>query len=323
MPVSRFVTAGPRPRAETSRREPVRGAVNAGDALESDLRSRVAGEVRFTAGDRALYATDSSNYRQVPIGVVIPQTVDDIVSAMEVCRRHGAPVLARGAGTSIAGQCCNVAVIIDASKHLSHIIGIDPSARTARVQPGVRLDDLRHAANSHGMTFGPDPGTHKWCTLGGMIGNNSCGVHSVLADFYGPGPTTAHNIDTLEVLTYRGTRMRVGATSDDEYQRIVGEGGPRAETYRRLRSFQERYADLIRHEFPDIPRRISGYNLPALLPENGFHVGRALVGSESTLVFVLEATTHLVRHFPQTVLVVLGYRDIFEAADAVPGVLEH
>src|SRR2546427_7678962 len=125
MPVSRFVTAGPRPRAETSRREPVRSAVNAGDALESDLRSRVAGEVRFTAGDRALYATDSSNYRQVPIGVVIPQTVDDIVSAMEVCRRHGAPVLARGAGTSIAGQCCNVAVIIDASKHLSHIIGID------------------------------------------------------------------------------------------------------------------------------------------------------------------------------------------------------
>src|SRR5437667_12818866 len=199
MPVSRFVTAGPRPRAETGGREPVRSPVSAADALASDLRDAIAGEVRFTQGDRALYATDSSNYRQVPIGVVIPRTVDDIVGAMDVCRRHGAPVLARGAGTSIAGQCCNVAVIIDGSKHLNHIIGIDPSARTAHVQPGVRLDDLRHAANSHGLTFGPDPGTHKWCTLGGMIGNNSCGVHSVLSDFYGLGPTTAHNIDSLAV----------------------------------------------------------------------------------------------------------------------------
>ena len=117
--------------------------------------------------------------------------------------------------------------------------------------------------------------------------------------------------------------MRAGATSDDEYRRIVAQGGPRADIYQRLKTFQERYAALIRRDFPDIPRRISGYNLPALLPENGFHVGRALVGSESTLVFVLEATTHLVRHFPHCVLVVLGYRDIFEAADAVPDILEH
>ncbi len=170
--------------------------------------------MRFGTGDRALYATDASNYRHVPIGVVIPRTTDDIVSAIDVCRRHGAPVLARGAGTSIAGQCCNVAVIIDASKHLNRIIGIDPFHQLARVQPGLTLDDLRDAANEHALTFGPDPGTHRWCTLGGMIGNNSCGVHSVLADFYGPGPTTAHNVDTLEVVTYRGLRLRAGATSD-------------------------------------------------------------------------------------------------------------
>ena len=279
--------------------------------------------MRFEASDRALYATDASNYRHVPIGVVIPRTTEDVVNAIGVCRRHGAPVLARGAGTSIAGQCCNVAVVIDASKHLNGLIDIDPSARTARVQPGLTLDDLRHAANVHGLTFGPDPGTHRWCTLGGMIGNNSCGVHSVLSDFYGPGPTTAHNIDTLDVVTYRGVRLRAGATSDDHYQRIVADGGAKADLYRRLKVFQERYAELIRREFPDIPRRVSGYNLPALLPENGFHVGRALVGSESTLVFVLEATTHLVRHFHERALVVIGYPTIFDAADAVPRILEH
>ena len=287
------------------------------------MRDAVSGEVRFGDGDRALYATDASNYRQVPIGVVIPRTVDDIVSTIEVCRQHGAPVLARGGGTSIAGQCCNVAVIIDASKHLNRVVDIDRAAGTARIQPGLVLDDLKDAANKQGWTFGPDPGTHRWCTLGGMLGNNSCGVHSILSEFYGPGPTTAHHVDVLDVVTYRGVRMRLGATSDEEYRRIISEGGPRAEIYQRLKTFQERYADLIRREFPDIPRRISGYNLPALLPENGFHVGRAVVGSESTLVYVLEATLQLVHHFPHNVLVVLGYRDIYEAADAVPQILEH
>ena len=291
--------------------------------LEADLRAATDAEVRFSAGDRALYAADASNYRQVPIGVVIPRSVDDIVNAIAVCHRHGAPVLARGAGTSIAGQCCNAAVIIDASKHLNRVLEIDRAAGKARVQPGLVLDDLKDAANTHGWTFGPDPGTHRWCTLGGMIGNNSCGVHSVLSEFYGPGPTTAHHVDTLDVVTYRGVRMRLGATRGEDYQRIVSEGGPRAEIYRRLKTFQERYADAIRRGFPDIPRRISGYNLPALLPENGFHVGRAIVGSESTLAYVLEATLDLVHHFPRSALVVLGYPDIFEAADAAPAILEH
>jgi FAD/FMN-containing dehydrogenase/Fe-S oxidoreductase len=279
--------------------------------------------VRFTSGDRALYATDASNYRQVPIGVVIPRTIDDVVNAIGVCHRYAAPVLARGAGTSIAGQCCNVAVVIDASKHLNHVLGVDRSTAGARVQPGLTLDDLNHAANKEGLVFGPDPGTHRWCTLGGMIGNNSCGVHSMLSEYYGPGPTTAHHVDTLDVVTYRGVRMRIGPTSDDEYQRIVGEGGARADIYRRLKAFEERYADAIRREFPEIPRRISGYNLPALLPENGFHIGRAVVGSESTLVYVLEAALHLARNRPERVLVVLGYRNIFEAADAVPAIMEH
>ncbi|MFL6279904.1 MAG: FAD-binding and (Fe-S)-binding domain-containing protein [Vicinamibacterales bacterium] len=322
MSISRLVSTGPRPKTETQPREPLRSALKA-DALESDLRAATEGEVRFGAGDRALHAPDASNSRQVPIGIVVPRSVDDVVDAIGVCHRHGAPILARGAGTSIAGQCCNVAVVIDASKHLNRVLDIDAAAGKARVQPGLVLDDMKDAANKHGWTFGPDPGTHRWCTLGGMLGNNSCGVHSVLSEFYGPGPTTAHHVETLDVITYRGVRMRLGATTDDEYRRIASEGGPRADIYRRLKSFQERYADAIRREFPDVPRRISGYNLPALLPENGFHIGRAIVGSESTLVYVLEASLQLVRHFPESVLVVLGYRDIFDAADAVPAILEH
>jgi FAD/FMN-containing dehydrogenase/Fe-S oxidoreductase len=291
--------------------------------LADDLRAVVLGEVRFERGDRALYATDASNYRQVPIGVVIPRTIDDVVAATEVCRRHDVPILARGAGTSIAGQCCNAAVILDASKYLDRIIEINPVARTARVQPGVTLDHLRTRAVTHGLTFGPDPGTHRCCTLGGMIGNNSCGVHSVQSELYGDGPTTAHNIASLDVLTYRGIRLHLGATGDDDYRRITARDGPVADIYRRLKAFQERYADLIRREFPEIPRRVSGYNLPALLPETGFDVARAVVGSESTLVFVLEATVRLIRHFPHRVLAILGYPDIFAAADAVPSLLEH
>jgi len=292
-------------------------------SLAGDLRSAIDGEVRFSAGDRALYATDASNYRQLPIGVVIPGSVGDILTTLNICRAHGAPVLGRGGGTSIAGQCCNEAVVIDTSKYLNRIVSIDRPARTARVQPGIALDHLRSATTKEGLTFGPDPGTHRTCTLGGMIGNNSCGVRSVLSDFYGPGPTTAHNIDTLDIVTYRGLRMRVGATSDADYERIINAGGPVADIYRRLKDLQTRYADLIRRDFPAIPRRVSGYNLPALLPENGFNIARAVVGSESTLVFVLEATTHLVPHFRRRVLAVLGYPDIFHAADAVMPILDH
>ena len=168
------------------------------EALEGDLRQVVEGEVRFTAGDRALYSAGGSNYRQVPIGVVIPRTIDDVVAAVGVCRDHQAPVLALGGRTSLAGQGVNVAVTIDFSKYLNEILEIDGERKLARVQPGVVLDDLRDAAEEHyRLTFGPDPSTHTHCTLGGMIGNNSCGVHSVLTQFYGPGPTTADNVHEL------------------------------------------------------------------------------------------------------------------------------
>jgi FAD/FMN-containing dehydrogenase/Fe-S oxidoreductase len=286
-------------------------------ALAEELRGRIAGEVRFDDGSRALYATDASNYRQVPVGVVIPRTVNDVIETVAACRRYGAPVLSRGCGTSLAGQCCNVAVVIDFSKYLNRIIELDSGRRRARVQPGLILDDLRDAAERHHLTFGPDPATHDHCTLGGMIGNNSCGVHSVMSG------KTVDNIEELEVLTYDGLRLRVGPASDEELAHIVRAGGRRGEIYSRLRDLRDRYAGLIRTKYPKIPRRVSGYNLDQLLPENGFHVARALVGSESTCVTVLEATVRLV-HSPQfRVLLVLGYPDVYAAGDHVPEVLAH
>jgi FAD/FMN-containing dehydrogenase/Fe-S oxidoreductase len=286
-------------------------------ALAAELTRALDGDVRFDEGSRALYATDASNYRQVPIGVVLPRHEQDVLRALEACRKHGAPVLARGGGTSLAGQCCNVAVVLDMSRYMNRVLEVDPERRLARVQPGTVLDTLRDAAERHGLTFGPDPSTHNHCTIGGMIGNNSCGVHSVMAG------RTDDNIESLDIVTYDGTRMRVGRTSDAELARIIAEGGRQGEIYAQLRAFHDRYAGAIRGHFPHLPRRVSGYNLPALLQENGFHVARALVGSEATCVMVLEAQTRLVPSPPARVLAALGFGDVFEAADHVEEVLAH
>ncbi len=289
--------------------------VDAG-TLAARLRAAVDGEVRFDAGSRALYDTDASNYRQVPIGVVIPRTKDDVIATVGICHDLGVPVLPRGGGTSLAGQTCNVAVVIDFSKYLHNVLGVDPDGKTAVIEPGVILDDLRNAAERYHLTFGPDPATHNRCTLGGMIGNNSCGVHSVMAG------KTDDNIEELEILTYDGLRMRVGATSDDELARIIAAGGRKGEIYAQMRDLRDKYADLIRERFPDIPRRVSGYGLQQLLPEHGFNVARALVGTEGTCVTVLEATARLVASPPARSLLVLGYPDVFQAADHVPQIMD-
>jgi FAD/FMN-containing dehydrogenase/Fe-S oxidoreductase len=295
--------------------------VNA-SALARRLKKRIEGEVRFDSGSRALYATDGSNYRQVPIGVVLPKSAEDVVETMACCREFGAPILSRGGGTSLAGQCCNVAVVMDMSKYFNRILEINQSEKFARIQPGVVLDHLREQAIKQcGLTFGPDPSTHNHCTLGGMLGNNSCGVHSVMSDFYGPGPRTSDNVQELEILTYDGCRMRVGKTSDDELAQIISAGGRRGEIYARLKKLRDTYADLIRARYPDIPRRVSGYNLDDLLPENGFHVARSLVGSESTLVTILEAKVSLVKNPRARSLVLLGYPDVYSAGEHVMDIL--
>src|SRR5437773_723021 len=220
--------------------------------LESALRRHLRGEVRFDAGSRALYATDGSNYRQVPIGVVLPRDADDVVAAITLAREFSAPILCRGGGTSLAGQCCNVAVVLDFSKYMAEILEIDAGRKIARVQPGVILDHLRNAAEKHHLTFAPDPATHDRCTLGGMIGNNSCGVHSVMAG------KTDDNIESLDIVTYDGIRMTVGATTPDELEQIIRAGGRHGEIYAKLKSIADTYGNLVRARYPDIPRRVSG-----------------------------------------------------------------
>jgi FAD/FMN-containing dehydrogenase/Fe-S oxidoreductase len=293
------------------------------ERLAADLRRIVRGEVRFDRGSRALYATDGSNYRQPPIGVVIPRDAEDVEAALAVCRSHRAPVFGRGGGTSLAGQCCNAAVCFDMSKYMNRVVEIDPERRLARVQPGTILDDLRRAAQAHGLTFGPDPATHTHCTLGGMIGNNSCGVHSVMAQFYGPGPRTSDSVEWLDVVTYDGTRLRIDATDEHESDDRVREPGRRGDIYRRLHALAQQYQERIRSGMPDIPRRVSGYNLTALLPENGFNVAHALVGSESTCVLILEAGLRLIPNPRARSLLVLGYPTVYEAADHVTEVMRH
>ena len=262
--------------------------------LAAELMDAIEGEVRFDDGARALYATDGSNYRQTPIGVVVPKNKDDIIAIVDICRKHEAPLLARGGGTSLAGQCCNVAVVMDTTKYYNHVLYIDPDAKLARVQPGIVLDDLRREAAEHGLTFGPDPATHTHCTLGGMMGNDSCGIHSVMAQFAGTGPRVADNVHSLEVLLYDGTQFEVASTTPEELDEIIKNGGRRGEVYRDLKNLRDKNADEIRAKFPDIPRRVSGYNLPELLPENNFNMARALIGSEGTLVTILEATVNLI-----------------------------
>jgi FAD/FMN-containing dehydrogenase/Fe-S oxidoreductase len=299
----------------SSHAKPVDSFAQAGE-LENELKRVVKGEVRFDRGSRALYSSDGSNYRQIPIGLVVPRGDDDVIATVAACRKFGAPVLPRGAGTSLAGQTCNVAVILDFTKYMNKILEIDPEGRFARVQPGVVLDTLRNRAEKHQLTFGPDPSTHSRCTLGGMIGNNSCGTHSLLAG------KTVDNVIELRILLYDGTLMTVGEISgEEELDSIIAQGGRRASIYSKLRDIRDQYAGLIRAKYPQIPRRVSGYNLDQLLPLSGFNVAKSLVGTEGTCMIVLEAKLRLIESPQHRSLVCLGYRDTFMAADHVPEIL--
>lgn len=271
-------------------------------ALAGELRAAVRGDVAFGATARALTTMDASNYRRVPLGVVAPRDADDIAAALAVCRAHGVPVVPRGGGTSIAGQATGTGVVLDLTRHLRSVVELDPGSRTAVVQPGVVLDDLRAAAAPHGLTFGPDPSTHSRCTIGGMIGNNSCGSHSVA---WG---TTADNVHALTVTRYGGDTLRLERGAD----------GPAG-----LRELVAADLALLRTGFPELPRRISGYALDALLPERGPDPARAFCGSEGTLGVVTEATLRLVEAPVARALAVLGYPDESAAADAAPGLLPH
>ncbi|WP_033312195.1 FAD-binding and (Fe-S)-binding domain-containing protein [Streptomyces iakyrus] len=269
--------------------------------LEARLRAVVRGDVGFDVTSRALTTMDASNYRRVPVGVVAPRDADDVAAVLAVCRERGVPVVARGGGTSIAGQATGTGVVLDFTRHMNRLVALDPEARTAVVQPGLVLDRLQEAAAPHGLRFGPDPSTHSRCTLGGMIGNNACGSHSVA---WG---TTADSVRELDVVTARGERLRLGRH---------WAGAPDG-----LRALAEEESARLRTGFPDLPRRISGYALDALLPERGADVARSFCGSEGTLGVLTEAVVRLVEAPRARALAVLGYADESAAAEAAAGLL--
>jgi len=288
------------------------------DSVKLELARQVEGEVRFDAGTRAAYATDASNYRQVPVGVVIPRHEGDVIAALSIARENSMPILARGGGTSLAGQACNAALVLDFSKYMNRVIAIEPGARVAQVEPGVIQSHLNAALAPHGLFFAPDPSTKDRCTVGGMIGNNSCGAHSAA---YGK---TVDNVEALEVILYDGTQLSLtGSIADAEIGATIARGGREGELYSRIRELRDQSADSVRAHFPKLPRRVSGYNLDELMPERGFNLARAIVGSEGTLAAVIRATIRAVPRPNELGLVVLGFDDVFIAADQTPWLLEH
>ena len=282
------------------------------DALKDELRRSLEGEVRFDAAARALYSTDASNYRRVPTGVIIPRHEGDVVRTVALARENGLPIVSRGGGTALAGQTTTTGLVLDFSKYMNAIQHVDEARRLATVEPGVVQAQLNAAIAKYGLFFAPDPATKDRCTLGGMIGNNSCGAHSAA---YGK---TVDNVASLDVLLYDGTRLQLGAT-DLEWPTE----GRLAELEGTLHKLIARHGDQVRERYPRIPRRVSGYNLDQLLPENGFNLARAIVGSEGTLALILNATVQLVPKPDATMLVVLGFDDVFAAADQTPWLLEY
>ncbi len=286
-------------------------------ALQAELRRRVEGEVRFDPGSLALYSTDASNYRLIPLGVVVPRDEGDVIAATALARDNQVAILPRGGGTSLAGQACNHALVLDFSKYLNSIRRIDPDSRLAVVEPGVVLSELNSAVAKLDLQFAPDPTTKDRCCLGGMIGNNSCGAHSV------QWGKTVDNLLEIDALLYDGTRLRLGSNNQSQIAQTIAEGGRRAEIFSRLLALRDRHASRVRAGFPNIPRRVSGYNLDQLLPENDFNLARAVVGSEGTLALTLCATVRLVDRPRHRSLLLMGYEDMFQAADQIPWILEH
>ncbi len=300
------------PLAPSQAAEPVRIDV---ERLERRLRSSVRGEVRFDAASRAMYAQDASNYRRFPIGVVIPHSIDDVIAAVAACREAGAPILSRGGGTSLSGQTVNEAVVFDFSKRLNRIRWLDTHARLASVELGVVCDELVAAAKPFHLTWGPKPATHERCCFGGMLSNNCGGMQAQMNGI------AVNNVEALDVLLYDGTRMHLGWMHEDDLATAIRKGGAAGAVLARLRALRARWADRIRERYPTIPRRVSGYNLDQLLPgpDGRFNLARVVVGSESTLVTMLEATLQLIPDPPVHAVVVLGYHDIFEVGDVAPG----
>lgn len=209
---------------ESKKRERLEGNVDL-EALKQELAASLEGEVRFDRASIGMYATDSSNFREIPLGVVVPKTTDDVVKAHRICSHYRAPILNRGGGTSLSGETVNFAVVIDHSKYLTRVGEPDVERRLVTVEPGAINEQVNKHTGKQNLVFGPDPSSHAYCTIGGNIGNNSCGIHSVQAQIYGPGPRTSDNVHSMEIVTYEGHRIRVGVNEESELDRIIEAGG--------------------------------------------------------------------------------------------------
>ena len=266
-------------------------------------------------GRLAQYSYDASNYRVPPRAVAFPRSAEQVRALVDACRQLRIPLTARGGGTSMAGNAIGPGVVLDFSRYLNRIVSIDPAARTAVVEPGVVLDDLRAAASAHGLTFGPDPSSHSRCTLGGMIGNDACGNRSVRH-----GRTSGH-VEALEVVTGDGLHLVADATG---LRAVDAAEAPRVDRLAAgLRELVDGNLAAIRTGLGRIPRQVSGYQLQHLLPEHGFHAARALVGTEGSCAIVVRATVRLVPVAAATTLLALGYDDVVDAAVDVPAILRY
>src|SRR5438067_10713455 len=284
--------------------------------LERDLRRVVRGSVRFDAASRLLYSTDASMYQVEPIGIVTPRDGEDVIAAFDVARRHQTALLPRGGGTSLTGQTVNRALVLDFSQHMNGVLEVNAEELWARVQPGLVQDELNHHVRGLGLLFGPDTSTSNRATLGGMIGNNSGGSHSIA---YG---LTVEHVLELDALLADGTRVRFGTVTPAEFEAKARLEGAEGRIYREVAAIRAEYAEEIRRRYPKHWRRVAGYNLNELVKPGNLNMARVLVGSEGTLLTVLEAKVRLVRRPKKTALDVIHYASIQEALESSQSILE-
>ena len=287
------------------------------DDIENALKRRVSGEVRFDAFSRVLYSTDASIYQMEPVGVVIPRNVEDVLAVIEVAKESGVPVLPRAGGTSLAGQTVNHAIVTDFSKYLNQIIEVNQEEQWARVQPGIVLDDLNRQLLPYGLMYAPDPTTSNRACVGGGVGNNSCGAHSVI---YGK---TLDHIKEVSVILSDGTQSHFQEVDARELEAKLSGAGLESEIYRGVRRLAQENIAEIEARYPNIMRRVSGYNLDEFLTDSPFNLTKMVVGSEGTLCVITEIKINLVPRPTMTALGVVHFQDIFEASDAVQHILEH
>jgi FAD/FMN-containing dehydrogenase/Fe-S oxidoreductase len=284
--------------------------------LEQELRRVVEGDVRFDTYSRLLYSTDASMYQVEPIGVVIPRHADDVQAVLETANRWNAPVLPRGGGTSLTGQTVNTAVVLDYSAHLNQVLEVNQEELWARVQPGLVQDELNQHLRPMGLLFGPDTSTANRATLGGMIGNNSGGSHSIAY-----GLTIEHVIE-LTTLLADGSRAVFGTVTPQDLAEKMKLPGLEGEIYRQVAQIKNLYRDEILARYPTYWRRVCGYNLNELVKEQPLNMARLIVGSEGTLLNVIEAKVRVVKRPQKTALVILHYKDMQEALESSQAILE-